>query len=317
MQIQACIANLLYQHQSVNLPGLGTILAQYRDASIDHVQGAITPPAKTLTFDSNLVMDDGLLAAEVASEYKLGYAEASTQVGLFVEMLQDAIRRGEVAEIQGVGRLFRDFEGKVQFLPEDYNFNPGSYGLPDLQCHPVIRRPASEQPAQATPPSVQSGFQPVRDTWWQRNVLWMALLAIILLSASIVWIQFFSSPNTETPALAEVPEEFLNVSPSEAEEVAPSPSEEPIVEEETDTEAPTVLPNQKICTIRIGKFGNVDNVRRLVRKAQELGMNPYTKKEGGLTEVGITFPYSEQKEIQQMLADARKYLSPDAIVEKK
>jgi cell division septation protein DedD/nucleoid DNA-binding protein len=313
MQIQECIANLLYLHNSVSLPGFGTIVAQYHAAVIDHVQGKLTPPSKNLSFDTSIDSDDGLLTEEVAKVFRVSHSEASEKVAAFIQTLSLSIANGELVGISGVGRLFRDVEGRIQFLPEEQNFNPESFGLPELQYHPVIRRPATASGEPKAPPALP--VKPLKTSWWQRNVLWLALIAIILLSVSIVWIQFSNTGSTSETA--ELPQEFLNVAPGETKDAKAAPLEEEALAEEQDSDAPTMPPNQKICTIRIGKFGNADNVRRLVRKAQELGMNPYTRKDGGLTEVGVTFPYSEEKEIQQMLADARKYLSPDAVIEKK
>jgi hypothetical protein len=315
MQIQDCIANLLYQHQSVNLPGLGTIIARNQSSVIDHVQGKIAPPSKLLAFDPNLVLDDGLLTAEVARVFQISYSESAAKVSAFTESLKMTIAQGKIAGISGVGRLFKDVEGIIQFLPEEKNFDAESFGLPELQYHPVIRRTVAEPGAAPNQPFIP--LQPIRESWWQRNILWLALVAIILLSASILWIQFYAPSKPGSKDTAEVPQEFLNVAPGESNEAQATPNAEGNLMEEEDSESPTMPPDQKICTIRIGKFGNADNVRRLVLKAQELGMNPYTKKDGGLTEVGITFPYSEEKEIHRMLSDTRKYLSPDAVIEKK
>lgn len=310
LDIGACVASLLYDNNSVSLPGLGSITTRYQPAAIDHVQGKISSPSKTLSFDTNLVLDDGLLAQTAARHFGIPLHMAVEAVADYVQNIQNTLDRREMFELPGVGRLYRDFEHKIQFLSNEVNFNPDAYGLPAVQYYPVLRRPYQET---TLPPPV---LKRRRTSWWQRNIAWLAAAAVLILAGAIYWVQTAqpSTGLTQQPS-AQIPEELHNVPPGG---IPADPAEEPAVAEENmedASEAPTPLPDQPICTIRLGRFGNSDNVKRLVNKAQQLGLNPYTKKAGGLTEVGITFGYSDQKEIEETLRLARKSLAKDAVVE--
>jgi hypothetical protein len=320
MDISACIAELLYEQTSVGLPGLGAITCRYKPAAIDHVQGKLSPPAKELTFDPNLVLDDGLLAQTVARRFNISLSDAAAAVSDFVKQIQATLDRREMFTIPGVGRLYKDFEQNLQFLSEEVNYNPDTHGLPTLQYYPTLRHPRPDKPAET--PVIAPQSDPISATlagWFQRNLLWITLATVLIISGSIYGLKFAPKANKGIAETEDVPSEFLNVKPGQteppAENTAPiDDDDEPV---QNDTEAPTLPPDQKVCTIRVGRFGNADNVRRLVRQAQELGMNPYTKKVGSLTEMGITFPYSEEREIKEMLAAARKSLAKDAVVESK
>lgn len=318
LDIGACVASLLYDNNSVSLPGLGSITAQYQSATIDHVQGRISPPAKALTFDTNLVLDDGLLAQTAAQRFGVPLHIAVEAVAGYVRDIQNALDRREMFALPGVGRLYRDFEQKIQFISDEHNFNPESCGLPALQYYPVVRRPV-QGPAVAAmpvPASTRAGAG-----WWKRNLVWLSAAAMLVLAAGIYWAVSNSTPSGMTQETADIPEELHNVPPGgvpsePAEEPEPAPPPTASEEEMTDeSEAPTLPPDQKICTIRLGRFGNADNVKRLVKKAQNLGLNPYTEKAGSLTEVGITFEYSEESEIKETLRLARRSLAKDAVVE--
>ncbi len=311
MDINTCIAELLYEHNSVSLPGIGSITCRYRPVAIDHVQGKIAPPAKELTLDANLVLDDGLLAEATARRFGISIDEASSQVAIFMQNLQNTLDQREMFTIPGVGRLYRDFEQKLQFLPEEVNYNPESYGLPTLHYYPAVRRaPATPSPPT---PSAKTQAQARQTSWIQRHLVWLAPSILLLLALTIYLLKFAAPANPPFQDAAEIPNAFHNVKPGQTVPEPPPSEEEDIAD---DSEAPTLPPGQKICTIRIGRFGNTDNVKRLVRKAQELGMNPYTEKTGNLTEVGITFSYTEEKEIREILSAVRKSLSKDAVVEK-
>lgn len=315
LDIGACVASLLFENNSVSLPGLGSITTQYQSASIDHVQGKISSPAKALTFDTNLVLDDGLLAETAARRYEVPLHMAAEAVTDYVRGIQNTLDRREMFALSGVGRLYRDFEQKIQFISDEHNFNPESYGLPTVQYYPVVRRTAQEA-ASPTPAASLAGRR--TGGWWQRNMVWWIAAAMLILAAGIYWMQVGSKPSDPVEETAQIPEELHNVPPGGAPtEPAEEPASPPAEEEEIvdESEAPTLPPDQQVCTIRLGRFGNADNVKRLVKKAQNLGLNPYTQKVGGLTEVGITFEYSEESEIKETLRLARRSLAKDAVVE--
>jgi hypothetical protein len=317
LDIGACVASLLFENNSVSLPGLGSITTQYQSATIDHVQGKISSPAKALTFDTNLVLDDGLLAETAARRYEVPLHIAAEAVTDYVRGIQNTLDRREMFELSGVGRLYRDFEQKIQFISDEHNFNPESYGLPTVQYYPVVRRTTQDAASPTPVPSPAAR----RTGWWQRNMVWWIAAAMLILAAGIYWIQVGSKPSDPAEETAQIPEELHNVPPggvtTEPTEEPASPPPPPAEEEEIvdESEAPTLPPDQQVCTIRLGRFGNADNVKRLVKKAQTLGLNPYTKKVGGLTEVGLTFEYSEESEIKETLRLARRSLAKDAVVE--
>jgi hypothetical protein len=153
LDIGACVASLLFENNSVSLPGLGSITTQYQSATIDHVQGKISSPAKALTFDTNLVLDDGLLAETAARRYEVPLHIAAEAVTDYVRGIQNTLDRREMFELSGVGRLYRDFEQKIQFISDENNFNPESYGLPTVQYYPVVRRTAQEAASPTPAPS--------------------------------------------------------------------------------------------------------------------------------------------------------------------
>ncbi len=314
IDIRACISELLYEHNSVGLPGVGSITCNYKPASIDHVQGKIMPPGKELVFDPNLVLDDGLLAEAAARRYGTTLHEAAAAVSEFAGNLQAALDRREMFAIPGVGRLYKDFEHKLQLLPDEVNYNPDSYGLPDLQYYPIVRRQTTEAPP--PPASPKAGVSSAIAHWFQRSLLWIALATVLVISATLYWFKFYPATKPQQGETIEAPPEFLNVKPGHnaENEQTPPPGDEDL---DDDSEGPTVPPGQKTCMIRVGRFGSADNVKRLVSKAQELGMNPYTKAAGNLTEVGITFEYSDEKDIREMLSAVRRSLSKDAVVESK
>lgn len=317
MDIGKCIAELLYEQESVSLPGLGSFTSRYKPAAIDHVQGKLSPPTKEIEFNANLVLDDGLLAEAAAQRLNANLGDAAAAVAAFVNEIRAVLDRREMFLIPGVGRLYKDFEQNLKFLPDEVNFNPETHGLPSLKYYPVVRRPVPGVPVAGKPAAKSADA--VLAGWFQRNLAWLAVATVLVISLSIYWIVFAPGKEDASGDISAVPQEFLNVKPgqTEEEEEAPAPPDDGGFDDDEGAVEPVLPPDQKIGVIRIGRFGNEDNVKRLVRKAQELGLNPYTNKIGNLTEVGVRFSYTGEQEIKETLAVVRRSLAKDAVVERK
>ena len=139
IDIPAHIEKLLFLHDALVIPGFGGFTATRTPASTDYVGGTVNPPAKTLAFSENLTINDGLLTADIADAHGLSIEEANRAVEVFVEKMRNLLDQREIVTLSGVGRLYKNYVQKIQFLPDATNFNASSYGLPPLQFSPIAR----------------------------------------------------------------------------------------------------------------------------------------------------------------------------------
>ncbi|MCI5081296.1 MAG: SPOR domain-containing protein [Saprospiraceae bacterium] len=329
IDINPLIAELLYEHDTVIIPGLGAIVATYQAAEIDQVQGQMVPPTKRLSFNKNLSLDDGLLVNYAKEKYQVSTTEAQQAVRQFVDAFKKGLENREILEIFQVGRFYLDYEKELRFLVNNINFNPDSFGLPDLQVYPVIRteeekkairEKAAQKTAMAAPATTSGNSTVVSESisnWFQRllPVIIIATLAIVGLG---IYQIYFSDTNTQQAANStdNNPQATrINVSPSrdsnqEESQKEREPDLPPI--EELDTDGPTPNPIQKSVKIAVGSFGNRANVQRLIRKISEEGYIPVTDNSGNLTRVMIELPYEDPAEIEQNLKKIRKTINKDA-----
>ena len=125
------IADLLYHHECVIVPGLGGFIKAYKPARIIHTTHEFFPPSGTLAFNSGLSVNDGLLANHIASVENTSYREALYDIKQWVEKSLDAVNKGEKVTLDGIGNLFINKSGKLEFNPSLLvNFNDDSFGLP-------------------------------------------------------------------------------------------------------------------------------------------------------------------------------------------
>ncbi|PHN00973.1 HU domain-containing protein [Flavilitoribacter nigricans] len=342
IRVDKYIQELLYENDSVNIPGLGGLVTEYQPAQIDHVQAKILPPARDVTLNTNLPIDDGLLTQRVADAHQLSGLEAEQVIRDYVESLQDALNSGEIIAIEGVGRLYKNHSGELHLMSDHNNFDTAAYGLPAVTS-PVIQRqeikPATAVVAPATAATTKDGADTwtVISDWFQQN-LWIVVSAAMVVFVVTVWLLFFNDTQDPTSGLSEVkelPEDRVNVSPGDieddelvmeeptapgeednnlsAEEPAPSDNSTP-PEEELDTESPTISPEQNVALIRIGLFGDRGNVTKLVQKIYDEGFEPYTREKGSLIEVGVQFVYDDQQEVRANLRAVQKKFEEKAKV---
>jgi hypothetical protein len=246
IDVSKSIQELLYEHTSVIVPGLGGFVTSPKPAAVDYVQGVIQPPTKQIEFNPNLVINDGVLVHHIQKHHTITFEEARQAIEQFVEILNSALERREIVEIPQVGRLYKDYEQKVRFMPEASNFNAATFGLPPVQFSPVVREkpqgaatisptPVSKpktSPATATPgveipvkpaaPAAPAAAASPSGNLFQTLLPWLVLLSAVVIALSI-FLMF--GGDDSTPSDASVNKDRLNVKPK-TEQTAPAQKKE-------------------------------------------------------------------------------------------
>lgn len=128
--IEQLIGELLLRHNCVIIPSFGGFVAKQTAATIDYVNGFMSPPKKALLFNRQLMNNDGLLQSELALSNHISYNESSEIVAEKVAQWNEQLRQGERIEIDKVGFLFFDQEKNICFEQDRFfNLLLESYGL--------------------------------------------------------------------------------------------------------------------------------------------------------------------------------------------
>lgn len=209
-QVNEAIAELLLRHNCVIIPNFGGFIANVLNAQIDLNQGRIEAPKKALTFNTNLINNDGLLANHLAHKNQLSFEQASTTIQEEVVTWKQQLKQGERVEIERVGFLYFDKEQNLNFEQDRcFNLLMSSYGLSDVnfvqhakeeKAAPVItaQQQTQEETEEKTPiiaigkaeeikpAAVQETQEPVRrkKTFWK----YAAAAAFIPIAFYSYWI---------------------------------------------------------------------------------------------------------------------------------
>lgn len=233
-QIVAAIRGLLMEEGKVCLPGLGTLQLSAQAALVSPVEGKALPPSERVTFNENLVLDDGRLLEYLVSKTDTDPEVLNNELSGFLASTTEALDAGRSFSIEGVGRLFKHYDGQMRFTASGDNYSKESFGLPEIALQPIVRtekrRSSTPQDPMAVPSSKTTaapGKGLLQDPAL-RQVLWYvaAVLGVILL-AVVLWrlAQTIASTNDEDPLrpqATEIPEGRLNVPPPQT-RTAPPP----------------------------------------------------------------------------------------------
>ncbi len=181
------IRDLLYYHECVVVPGFGAFLTRFFPAEIHSATSMFRPPSRRVAFNARISDNDGLLAKHVAQVEGVTYQKALQGIEISVCSWQRILRSGKKINLHGVGRLFIDEAGLLQFNPAlDSNFYIQSYGLNIFRATPMerekqIKRSVNRaienrkvQGDKAGPNSSTEGGQ--KKNW----VLWAAILGPVV-----------------------------------------------------------------------------------------------------------------------------------------
>lgn len=321
IDIGELIADLLYENQTVTVPGLGAFVKSADPADLDKYLGTVRPAGTRVEFNENLAIDDGLLVGGLRDKYSLSYQEAKKLIDDYVRQIRQTLARKEVVLLPRVGRLYHDFQQKMQFVSDGHNFDLESYGLPEVKVQPIAAAGDFSPGQSPVAPAVAAGGQ---KPWLRKNGILLAsllILLVVLTTFFVLYPDYFRSSQEPDPT-AGIPESRLNVKPSDGEEPAqttpPAGDEEQEdgagEEESSPSEASTLPPNSKVCVIAIGVFREKENVDRLSRRIIEAGYEPFLEDIGSRTRVGIQFAYEAEADIQENLRQIREQFEPSAFV---
>jgi len=205
VEISHYIAELLFGHDCVVIPGLGAFVAAYRSAQIDENQEIIHPPSRDVTFNPQLKNDDGVLISYIASQEGIPSSEARNTVEQFREDVQYRLEKGDSVVFPELGTLKLNKENQVQFHSRlSENLLPESYGLGSVSL-------AQEQ----------SGKKRMRTPEKKKNRVWLLFLLIPVVAAAVFV--------------------YLNVKTKQEEEVVPEYSYTGIVTDSSDVEEAEVV----------------------------------------------------------------------------
>lgn len=196
------ISDLLYHHECVVVPSFGAFLTRYYSAEINTATNMLRPPSKRVAFNQRIKENDGLLANRIAKKEGISYKKASQKIANAVSNWHQTLSSGKKINLSGVGRLFFDNQGLLQFSPAlDINYNIHAYGLNIFRATAMEREQQIKSSVnRAIENKTKANEAKTNDQKPKRNNGWIAWAAVLGPVAALILYGYFNPEKVESAA---------------------------------------------------------------------------------------------------------------------
>ena len=140
MKISTYIFELLQSHDCVIVPNFGAFVARNISAKISSDGSKIFPPNKEVSFNKNVVKNDGLLLNAIASNENINYEAAEQKIINWVKRINKKLEKQKYIEIKNIGSISLE-NSKYIFIPNQSSiFLISSYGFNSIDSSYIIRQ---------------------------------------------------------------------------------------------------------------------------------------------------------------------------------
>lgn len=160
IELSRHIESLLLKHDCVIVPGLGGFVTQHVSARHVADECLFLPPYRSVSFNSQLTHNDGLLVQSYMQAYDTTFPEAVRIIDEAVLKLKQCLASNGEYELNGIGHLYLESDGRYRFAPcEAGVISPELYGLDSFTLHEIVQ---NKQPKKAKKKIVHRLSNPFR-----------------------------------------------------------------------------------------------------------------------------------------------------------
>ena len=140
MKISSYIFELLQSQDCVIVPIFGAFVTRNISAKISSDGSRIFPPNKEISFNKNVVKNDGLLLNAISSNENISYEGAEQKITNWVTRINKKLEKQRYIEIKNIGSISLE-NSKYIFAPNQNSiFLKSSYGFNSIDSSHIIRR---------------------------------------------------------------------------------------------------------------------------------------------------------------------------------
>jgi len=146
MRMEHYIKDLLYRYECVVIPGFGGFLTQRKSAYLDIKNQQFIAPSKSISFNRQLIENDGILANYIAKAEDVSYQKAVDKINLFVEQLSQSLAKQKEITLDEIGTFYQREDKVLFFVNDRENFLLDSFGLQATGANSVKEKLVEKQP---------------------------------------------------------------------------------------------------------------------------------------------------------------------------
>jgi len=191
IELSKHIEYLLLKHNCVIVPGLGGFVTQYVPARVVAGEDLYLPPYRSVGFNPQLTLNDGLLVQSYMQTYDTGYPETLKLIEEAVDGARQELQRNGELELQGIGRLRLTLDGQYDFEPcEAGVLSPRLYGLDAFSIRPLAGADEADAAKEAETVQKKARLRKRKNTYTlriNRELVNYAAAAIVAVTFYLCW----------------------------------------------------------------------------------------------------------------------------------
>lgn len=241
---------LLLENDCVIVPGFGGFVIHPQTSVYVEDENLFLPPTRSIGFNPQLKINDGLLVQSFMSVYGTSFPDATKMVDKAVEELRQTLHNNGQIDLPNIGELHYTIHGTYDFMPySDKMTSPELYGL-DSFCMKTLCRAKAVRSQKQMKPTVQVKKEKAK-VIRMNPVYWMSTAAAVV---AVLLSFFISTPieNTEVwqnsqaqlspmEMMAQVKRHSLALNPVASRQTAEAPVATKQVMKQTMTTLPAAI----------------------------------------------------------------------------
>ena len=181
---------LLLENDCVIVPGLGGFIAHHQPAHYEEDEGLFLPPTRTIGFNPQLTMNDGLLTQAYMQTHHTDFSDASRKIAQKVSELKDILYREGMVEMSGIGTLHYTLYKTYEFHPQVSGaLSPTLYGLDAYSMLPLSEIPVEQK-------KVELKKKDEKKKEYHLNTQWLSNAVAVVIAAVLFFALSFPVENT-------------------------------------------------------------------------------------------------------------------------
>ena len=185
---------LLLENDCVIVPELGGFIAHYQPAHFEEDECVYVPPIRTVGFNSQLTMNDGLLVQAYMQTHHTDFLDASRKLSKTIEELKETLFKEGIAEMPGIGTLHYNLYGTYEFHPlKNGILSPDIYALDVFTMTPLSMEVVEEVALPKEEPMVTL---PKRKREFTLNPQWLSNAVAVAVAVILFFVLSVPVENT-------------------------------------------------------------------------------------------------------------------------
>lgn len=178
---------LLLENDCVIIPDFGGFIAHYQPARYVKEENLYLPPVRTIGFNPQLTINDGLLVQSYMQAYHTDFPDATRMIEKEVIELKENLYKEGCTEIHGIGILHYNIHNSYEFHPnEDGALSPALYGLSSFSINGLDKIVPTVAPVGKLLPKPEKRKRTIRfHRQWIGNAVAVAAAVIMFFFLSV------------------------------------------------------------------------------------------------------------------------------------